>query len=65
MARVRRTPKAKQDLLEHVRYLASIDLDLAERFIEASEETFAKLAQMPGKGKWREFKAPELAGVRQ
>jgi toxin ParE1/3/4 len=65
MAKIKRTPKAKQDLLEHVLYLTKINLDIAERFIDASEETFVKLAQMPRKGKLREREHPELVGVRQ
>ncbi len=65
MPRVKRTPKAKQDLLEHVLYLAKINPDLAEKFIEASEVSFEKLAQMPMKGQRQEFKSPELADVRR
>jgi toxin ParE1/3/4 len=63
--RVKRTPKAKQDLLEHVLYLAQINPDLAEKFIDASEVAFAKLAQMPLKGQRQAFKSPELADVRR
>jgi plasmid stabilization system protein ParE len=46
VSRVKRTSRAKQDLLEHVLYLAKINLDLAEKFIDASEVAFAKLSQM-------------------
>lgn len=65
MPKVKRTPKAKQDLLEHVLYLAKINPDLAERFIDVSEIAFEKLAQMPLKGQRQEFKAPELADTRR
>lgn len=65
MPKIKRTPKAKQDLLEHVLYLAKIDPDIAERFIESSEVAFENLAQMPNKGKLQEFKSPELAGTRR
>lgn len=65
MPTIKRTPKAKQDLLEHVLYLAKINPDIAERFIEASELAFENLAQMPKKGKLQEFKSPELAGTRR
>lgn len=65
MPKVKRTPKAKQDLLEHVLYLARINPDLAERFIDASEVAFEKLAQMPLKGQHQEFRSPELAKVRR
>jgi toxin ParE1/3/4 len=63
--KVKRTPKAKQDLMEHVLYLAKINPDLAEKFIEASEVAFEKLAQMPMKGQRQEFKSPELAEARR
>jgi len=65
VSRVKRTAKAKQDLLEHVLYLAKINPDVAERFIEASEMAFEKLAQMPRKGQRQEFKSPELADARR
>lgn len=65
MPSVKRTPKAKQDLLEHVLYLAEINPDLADRFIDASEMAFEKLAQMPLKGKPQSFKSPKLVGVRR
>lgn len=65
MPKVKKTPKAKQDLLEHVLYLARINPDLAERFIESSEVAFEKLAQMPMKGQRQEFKASELAEARR
>jgi toxin ParE1/3/4 len=63
--RVKRTPEAKRDLLGHVLYLAKINPDLADRFIQASGVVFEKLAQMPMKGQRQEFKSPELAGVRR
>lgn len=65
VVRIKRTPKAKQDLLEHVLYLARINPDIAERFIEASETAFEKLAQMPRKGQRQEFKSPDLADTRR
>lgn len=63
--KVKRTPQAKQDLLEHVLYLAKINPDLAERFINASEMAFDKLTQMPRKGQRQEFKSPELVDTRR
>jgi toxin ParE1/3/4 len=62
---VKKTPQAKQDLLEHVLYLAEINPDLADRFIDASEMAFEKLAQMPLKGKPQSFQSPKLKGVRR
>lgn len=65
MPKVKKTPQAKQDLLEHVLFLAKINPDLVERFIDASEMALEKLAQMPMKGTRQEFKSPELAEVRR
>ncbi len=65
MPNVKRTPRAKRDLLEHVLYLAEINPDLADRFIDASEMAFEKLAQMPLKGKPQSFKSPKLTGMRR
>jgi toxin ParE1/3/4 len=62
---IKRTPQAKQDLLEHVLYLAKINPDLAEQFLDAAEMAFEKLAQMPMKGKRQEFKSPKLADARR
>ena len=62
---VKKTPQAKRDLLEHVLYLAQINPDLADRFIDASEMAFEKLAQMPMKGKSQSFRSPKLASVRR
>ncbi len=62
---VKRTPLAKQDLLAHVLYLAKINSELAERFIEATELAFEGLARMPLKGQLQEFKSPELANTRR
>ena len=63
--KVKRTPQAKRDLLEHVLYLAEINPDIADRFINASEMAFEKLAQMPLKGKPQSFKSPKLKDVRR
>jgi len=63
--KVKRTPQVKRDLLEHVLYLAEINPDIADRFIDASEMAFEKLAQMPLKGKPQSFKSPRLKGVRR
>jgi toxin ParE1/3/4 len=62
---VKKTPQAKRDLLEHVLYLAEINPDLADRFIDASEMAFEKLAQMPLKGKPQSFQSLKLKDVRR
>ena len=65
MPTIKRTPQAKRDLLEHVLYLAEINPGLVDRFIDASEIAFEKLAQMPLKGKPQSFQSPKLKDVRR
>ena len=65
MAKIKRTPQAKQDLRHHVLYLAQSNPDIAERFIDNSEATFAQLAVMPKLGKLQTFKPAALAGTRR
>ena len=59
-----RKPQAKLDLLQHFIYIGQHNLDAAERFLMVVEETFEKLAAMSGMGVKREFRKPELAGIR-
>jgi toxin ParE1/3/4 len=65
MPKIKRTPQAQQDLRQHVRYLASLNPDLADRFIDATAETFAQLAALPRLGMVQDFKPAELAGTRR
>jgi toxin ParE1/3/4 len=61
---VERKPQAKLDLLQHFIYIGQNNLGAAERFLMVVEETFEKLAAMPGMGGKREFRKPELSGIR-
>jgi toxin ParE1/3/4 len=47
-----------------VAYIGERNLDAAERFLVAAEETFLKLAEMPQMGRLREFSQPHLADIR-
>jgi toxin ParE1/3/4 len=65
-SRVDKRPQAIRDLADIAVYLAQeggID-DLAFRFLDAAEASFAKLATMPAMGVAREYLDPELEGVR-
>lgn len=65
MLKVARTPQAKADLVEHVIYLAQRNPDIAERFIDAVEVAFQKLAIAPLIGAEQDFQSPRLAGIRR
>jgi hypothetical protein len=53
-------PRARIDLAEIFSYIAADKFSAAERFVEAAEDAFAKLADMPGMGpEW----GSELAGL--
>lgn len=56
---------ALTDLIELADYLEQeAGLEMAERFIDAAEETFEHLARMPQIGTSRTFYNPALAGIR-
>jgi len=54
------TPHAKQDLNDIWDYIASDDIEAADRVLDALETAMVKLAKNPGIGHWRE----ELADKR-
>ena len=62
--RVTRKAEARLDLLQYFVYIGERNLDAAERFLQAAEEAFTKLADMPGMGAERDFGNPVLAGLR-
>jgi toxin ParE1/3/4 len=57
-------PRAEQDLLDHFVYIGQRNPAAAERFLDAAEESFALLAQMPLMGREWDSPSPRLAGVR-
>jgi toxin ParE1/3/4 len=61
---IEKKPQARLDLIQHFIYIGQDNLNAAERFLTAVEEALEKLAEMPGMGRRREFKKPELAGIR-
>jgi toxin ParE1/3/4 len=65
-SRVENRPRAIRDLADLAVYLAeeSGSSDLAFRFLDAAEAGFEQLAAMPEIGVAREYRDPELAGVR-
>jgi len=61
---VHKRPLARQDVLEIASYIAADNLDAAERFLDAAEQTFALLASMPLMGRACEFRSPQAQGLR-
>ncbi len=57
-------PRADRDLDEQFAYIAKDNLRAAERFLLATQATFARLAAMPELGGTWEFEDPRLAGIR-
>ena len=50
--------------LQYQWYLENADLDVAERFLAAVDQTIRNLARQPELGIRRRFAAPELAHIR-
>jgi toxin ParE1/3/4 len=61
---VLKTPRAKQDLLDHFVYIGADNLAAAERFLDACEHAIDLLAQFPLMGREWKSESPHLAGVR-
>jgi toxin ParE1/3/4 len=57
--------RAEQDMtLQYRWYLENADLDVAERYLLAVHETIQQIAEWPGLGRRRRFRAPELTHIR-
>ncbi|MEI6534229.1 MAG: type II toxin-antitoxin system RelE/ParE family toxin [Verrucomicrobiaceae bacterium] len=57
--------RAEQDMaLQYGWYLENADLEVAERYLSAIDQTIQRLASYPDLGMRRHFQSPELEGVR-
>jgi toxin ParE1/3/4 len=65
MAKVNKRPIVIRDLIEQATYIAQDNLEAAESFLVAAEETFQLLGRMTGIGKLCRFSNPQLLGIRQ
>ena len=61
---IRRRPKALDAIIEQAEYIGAESPTAAERFLDAVEETFRQLDEMPGMGHRHESADPRLAGIR-
>jgi toxin ParE1/3/4 len=64
MARIVRRAAARQDLIDSYAFIGMDDLDAAERFHAAAQETIKRLGENPRIGKLREFSIQRLRGIR-
>ncbi len=62
---INKTPQVEIDLIDCAMYIAEDNLDAAERFLDAAEATFERLASMPFVGQACEFRNPRLQGLRR
>lgn len=62
--RVERHQQAIRDLDEQAAYMARDNPDAARRFLGAAEAEFTKIAENPRIGRRREFRSPQLSGLR-
>ena len=66
ISKISQRAASRRDLLEHFVYLAeNAGLDVAERFLNNVEATFAELARQPAIGAPLQLKHPALAGIRK
>lgn len=61
---IRKTPKAKDDLLDLASYIAQENLDAAFRFLDVAESAFNTLAERPEMGTTCDFRSAEAARIR-
>src|SRR5262249_55419478 len=59
-----RRDEARRDLLDTYVYIGRQNPAVAERFLDAVEETLSQLLQMPGLGRPRNFSNAALTGMR-
>ena len=61
---ITKSPQAYQDLVEIAFHIAQDSIDASERFLDAAETTFDRLAETPEIGSLCPFRNPLAAGIR-
>src|SRR5436190_882799 len=56
--------EARFDVIEIAYYIAEDSLDAADRFVDAIDAAYKRLADLPGIGTTRAYGNPKLAGLR-
>jgi toxin ParE1/3/4 len=59
------TQNARADVKKHFAYLSQNNPDAALKFFDATRETYAQLARMPGMGSIYEVENPRLSEIRK
>jgi len=62
--RIVKRPQARQDMLDHFAFIGEDSPAAAERFFDAAEEAFQRLAEMPNLGRRWISASPHLGDVR-
>ncbi|HEY7089069.1 MAG TPA: type II toxin-antitoxin system RelE/ParE family toxin [Tepidisphaeraceae bacterium] len=62
--KVLKKPQVERDLITHFAFIAQDKIRPAERFLKVAQETFERLAAMPGMGREWGSALPHLAGIR-
>ena len=62
--KVKRSPRARLDLVEIATHIADSNVDASDRFLAAAKAASEKLAAVPGTGRLRGFKNPALSDLR-
>lgn len=62
--RILKSRRARRDLLDHFTFIGQDNLTAAERFLDAAESDFVKLAQHPGMGRLWQSPSPRLKDMR-
>lgn len=57
-------PRADRDIDEHFAFISRESLDVAMRFLDATNREFERLARSPGLGSTCETRSPRLTGLR-
>lgn len=60
----RKSARASQDLVDLATAIGQFNVDAANRFLNAVDETIERLAEMPGLGSSLETSNPKLEGLR-
>ena len=64
MREVLKRPQVRKDIMEQADYLALTSMNASDRFLQAIQKAFRKIAETPGIGSPRDFGDPKLLGLR-
>jgi toxin ParE1/3/4 len=62
--RIEVRPRARRDIDEIADFIAQDSVAVGRRFYDAAQDSFRQLAAMPGMGRLRQFRNPQMAELR-